>query len=755
MKETLSKGFKRFGALSFELSHGALLTYSALILIMVIAFVVRILPIRWEIPYGSLGLGEFDSFFEYSITQHMIQHGILSPYWPSTWVTTFQNFPWGLDMGTSLPVVPMVGAASYEIVTFLGVHIDLMSFLSLLAPVLGALAVFTLYFIGKDFGGKTVGLLAALFLALDPSVIGRSNLGWFETETIGVLGLLLFILFFLKAIEPNRSIGSSIKYSLVAGLALAAFCGGWGSAYYLLGLVALFAVFMVILKRTSHNLLISYSISFGLGLFFAINMPILSIHYLLTAPVLAVAGGFVLLCAVELWHASGTPRAKTILSGTILALFIAAFAGLYSSGRVTSIASKFWSTLNPFYRSSTPILESVAEHAITTWGQIYIEFGIATLFFIVGLYFALKNPTDKNVFLVLFGLTSLYFAASMVRLLVIMAPAFGLLAAIGINGMLKPFRNISSKASAAASQTKRKLTRVGRELSVVVVIIIFAVLVTNLAYTPQAGGQPRVYGEAYTPLTITASSLPISASVPQWKNMLNWMQNNLQETTVVNSWWDYGEWLTVLGNVTSLTDNTTVNTTQIENQGYSFMANETQSLKMDSSYGYDTQYYLVFETLQIQVSSSGSISGVSMAGYGDEGKWVWMARISGEAENRLIQEGFMNSNYKWTNETSFGNYTTNNSTGQQTFVWNKMGLNSTIFELLSYAEQQWANRYGVTDLDQTTSAPQYFTPAFISGLEVDPTTSEQYGLLIPLVCLYKVNWAAYDAATNSTVPVNG
>ena len=56
------------------------------------------------------------------------------------------------------------------------------------------------------------------------------------------------------------------------------------------------------------------------------------------------------------------------------------------------------------------------------------------------------------------------------------------------------------------------------------------------------------------------------------------------------------------------------------------------------------KYIMVFEVLQISQSSTGSSSYVAApSGYGDEGKWQWMARISGEAQNRLIQGGYMDT----------------------------------------------------------------------------------------------------------------
>ncbi len=754
IKDTLSKGLGGFGKARLQVSHGAILTFTALILILFIAFTIRALPIRWEIASGTLGLNEFDPYYQYSLTNHMVNNGLLSPYWPTPWINYQQFYPSGLDMSLSLPSLPMTAAALYTIVSALGVNVDLMSFCSILAPIMGTLAVFLLYLVGKDMAGKSAGLLAAFVMALMPSIIQRSSLGFFDTETVGMISLLLFIFFFLRAIEPTRSLRSMVLYSLGSAGALAYFSAGWGAAYYLIDLVALYAVVLVLMKRYSPRLLLSYSITFGLGLFVAIAVPYLSPNYLTTATVIPVVAVFAVLCAAEVFRAQITAKSKTILTAAFLGIVIVGVAIFAIFGDLTVIAGKFISVLDPFQRASQPLIESVAEHRITAWGSMYYELGIGILFFLSGLFFTLKNPTNRNVFLLIFGITTLYFASSMVRLLVLLAPAFALLLAIGVIGLLKPFYTLLKESSGqVAVKSKRNLRRVGKEFSAIAIILIATLLISNYAFSVSTGGTPRVYDSVYTPITISSASLPISQpseQIPYWLNMMSYTRTNLDSTTVVSSWWDYGDWLGIIGNVTTLCDNTTVNGTQIENVGYSMMANETQSIKMLKDY--DAEYVLVFVVLKLELSSTNTLTGnVTFAGYGDEGKWMWMARISGGAENRLKDAGFMTDEYSWSNEEAFGNYTTTAS-GAQAWTWNDMGTNSTIYKLMSYAEQKWATANGFTAVE-TAATPTFFQEAYIAGSEITYNqAANQYGTLIPLVCLYKIDYDAYNNATGTITP---
>lgn len=750
-----------FGRLRLQVSHGTIIAYSALIIVLFVAFLVRILPLRWEnMAAGTSYLNEFDPYYQFSITKHMVDNGLLSPYYPTHWINTQKWYPDGLDMSTSLPALPMTAAVLYQIVSVFGANIDLMTFTAILPAFIAVVSCLVLYLVGKDMGGRSVGLFAALFFALAPSFLQRSSLGFFDTEVPGVIGLVLFIFMFLRSLDGNRSLRASLLYSLGSGLALAYFIAGWGAAYYLIGLSVLFVFILVLLKRYSQRMLINYSITFGLALFIGTMVPYISLGYLISGAVLPVAAVFIVLIIAELMRNNISVKSKLTLAIASIVVIVGGFVVLWVTGAINTLAGKFITVIDPFIRASSPLIDSVAEQRISAWGNLYIEMGIAVLFFLVGFYFTLRNPTNRNIFLLIFGATSLYFATSMVRLLVLFAPAFAILAAIGIISLLKPFLTLLKEAPQNLAKSKRRLPRVSKEYSGVVVFIIFILLMTNLAFTPQQnGGMPRAIENAYVPTAISGSSLPVggaslSQPVTAWLDTIQFLRT-LPSSTAVVMWWDYGNWLADLGNVTSLADNTTVNSTQIQNIGFAFMGNENQTMTMLNTYGQNRVKYIgVFEVLYVGPATQGSSTYYATpAGYGDEGKWTWMARISGQGMDRLVREGFVSSAEAWTNESSFG------QVSQQTnrWEWNDRGLNCTVEELLNYAEVQYAQ--GMTTAlsaqqitvtpDLVTTTPTYFKEAYFGGINTSPSA---YGGLVPIVAIYEIDWAKWDAQHGITPP---
>ena len=742
-KEHVVNGLKSLGKLRIRISHGSMITFSALLLIMFIAFIVRLFPIKWEIQAGSMHLSEFDPYFQYRFTEYIVKNGFISWAWPKQWVDTYRWYPNGINVArTGFPGLPFTAAFLYDIVSALGVNISLMDFCAILPAIMGAMACLAIYFLGKDFGGKPIGLFAALFLALSPSYIQRTSLGFFDDEIIGIFSLVLFLIMFLRAIEADRPISSSVKYAVGSGLTLGYFCSGWGAAFYPIGATVLFVFVLILLKRYTQRLLLSYSLTFGLGLFIAMNVPRLTPSYLITIPILSVAGVLALLCIYEVSRALTVTKWKVIFVIAFLAMLIVGFSVLWQLGYMQDIAGKFWSVIDPFLRESSPLTESVAEHRISAWGSIYYEFGIGIIFFVAGFFFIVRNLNDRNLFLLILGLTSIYFASSMVRLFVLAAPIFGLLAGIGIIGILKPFNTLLKEPPKILTKKKYSLERVGREFSGTAVFLIFIILMTNFAFSPQSGGIPKVYTQAYAPITITAGSLSLVPNQPvrAWMDALVWIKNNLPATTVICSWWDYGYWLTILGNVTSLADNATLNNTQIGLIGRTYMSNETQAVRIlkeqfNGPYG-PPAYILVFTTF----ASTGQDYPVG----GDEGKWTWMARIANSS--RIVRELYKDEwgvwEYKeWGKNKEYNTFGYSNSTTGM-FVWNDLGKNTTIYKLMENGKSSQISGYTAPTLTYFKNG--HFFGGQVATLGTIQSTGETV-YLDAVVCLYEVDYAKYNS----------
>jgi dolichyl-diphosphooligosaccharide--protein glycosyltransferase len=83
------------------------------------------------------------------------------------------------------------------------------------------------------------------------------------------------------------------------------------------------------------------------------------------------------------------------------------------TGKISPWTGRFYSLLDPSYaKNHIPIIASVSEHQPTSWSSFYFDLQILVFLFPAGLYFCFSKLSDANIFLVLYGVTSIYFAVS-------------------------------------------------------------------------------------------------------------------------------------------------------------------------------------------------------------------------------------------------------------------------------------------------------------------------------------------------------
>jgi len=186
---------------------------------------------------------------------------------------------------------------------------------------------------------------------------------------------------------------------------------------------------------------------------------------------------------------------------------------------------------------------------------------------------------------------------------------------------------------------------------------------------------------------------------------------------VVASWWDYGYWIAIWGNRTSLADNGTWNLTQIQNIGLMFMSNETGAIQILEKWNQDAHnrglqsnvsHVLVFTTFD----QNGNDAMV-----GDEGKWRWMARIPG-----LDDQSFGNYSLgtDWVDTSEDG------SIQSDELLPNSKGSSTLLYKLMKYGKETKLGK------SSSVSLGHFDLTYFSQGSAV--------GGIYPLVCIYEIKY---------------
>src|SRR6266446_280384 len=611
-RENISARFRAIRKTLGGIPRATVLHYSILSLTLALAAIIRLLPLRW----GAY-ISEFDPYFNFNDMRAITASGWQSWY---SYVNFAAWYPFGRPpVSTSYPGTSFTGTLIYQFLQAIGINISLYDAAVYAPVILGVFGVLVVYFFARDIWGKSAGLLAGLFSAFSSSLISRTDLGFFRNEAVGIPTMVMAFLFFMRAINPSRSLKGTIVYSMLSSVSLIYMTFAWGSFRYAAEVLGLFALALIVLGRYSPRLMLSYGITIGFFLYTGTELPLLGHTYLTESTTIALLGVMGLLAVMELSRLAPTTRGRLTVLGMAVA-GVAAIAVLgVGTGLITAgLRGKFLATLDPFVRNSIPLVASVAENRPSTWSSLYLEIGSIILLAVFGFFFAFQRLRDSDILLIVFGVTGFYFAASLVRLTLILAPAMATLAAITVVELGKPAMDIIQQAVIFPRRKLRFTSRVSREFSLGILLIILILVVPTFINAVQS---------AYTPTTIASASLPVRAAIPDWLEALSWMNNNLPHSSVVFAWWDYGYWITVNTGLSTISDNGTGNTTAIQVIATGFLLNE--SLAVQVMRHERVTHVAIFISYNRGLCGS---SGPPFCGYGDDSKWYWMVRIGNNTQ---------------------------------------------------------------------------------------------------------------------------
>ena len=120
---------------------------------------------------------------------------------------------------------------------------------------------------------------------------------------------------------------------------------------------------------------------------------------------------------IEYVRAKLTPAQFAVLFKSAVLLLgggaLLVFGVLTAAGKISPWTGRFYSLLDPSYaKNNIPIIASVSEHQPTTWSSFYFDLQILVFMFPVGMYYCFSGLTDANIFIIMYGVTSIYFAVS-------------------------------------------------------------------------------------------------------------------------------------------------------------------------------------------------------------------------------------------------------------------------------------------------------------------------------------------------------
>ncbi|KAL3529404.1 hypothetical protein ACH5RR_008726 [Cinchona calisaya] len=220
----------------------------------------------------------------------------------------------------------------------------------------------------------------------------------------------------------------------------------WGGYVFIINLIPLYVMVLFITGRYSMRLYVAYNCMYILGMLLAMQIRFVGFQHVQSGEHMAAMGVFFLMQVFYFldWvkHQINDPK----LFHAFLRITVSSAIGLdaialgvgTAFGYISPWTGRFYSLLDSTYaKDHIPIIASVSEHQPTAWSSFMFDFRILLILFPAGLYFCFKRLSDATIFIVMYGLTSIYFSEVMVRLILVATPAVCLISAIAVSATIK------------------------------------------------------------------------------------------------------------------------------------------------------------------------------------------------------------------------------------------------------------------------------------------------------------------------------
>ncbi len=588
---------------------------------------------RW-VSINKVYIDAFDPWIEYWLAEYLYKHGIYS-WWslkpPNPAVMKFW-YPWGRDFTrTAYPLVPALIALTYPLVSGFMTFQQWAAWLPPLAA--GLLIIVASIYLYRRFG-LLAGATIAFLLALLPASMDRTMLGFIEKEGITLFLVVLSIALLSESLEKLDKPMVSWVYAFLAGLAAALVGLGWGGFPFVVATMALTIILLPAARRDVRLEYVSIPLLFDLGVLpaFVLGKWGLTSKLILLLMLAPIAFTIVLWLIREyrvpvvygiVEQLLRRPIAYLVLVAVfvLIAGMAAVYAGLVG-GRIAFLLLP-GALKNIVVKRMGPLVESVAEHVVDI-NRVVQEASITVLLFaffgILYMVYRVVYRGDLAILPLLVASSIGYYGLFNAAYLLQTGSVFAALAAASLTGIAGESRVVVERGRRRSVYTEwGPVAKVGA--------LVIALLLVSSAAALAYSNMP--YYSTRLPLVLT-SSVTVNIYSPAWYNFLVYIRDHTKPTDIFVSWWDYGYWLSVVGNRASLADGATMNATQIHLLAQILVGDYHKAIElMRVLKCRPNETYIVAFGVYWLIKSGNVVYAAINPAQADIAKSYWMVRIGG------------------------------------------------------------------------------------------------------------------------------
>ena len=516
----------------------SLLIIGILILAFSLTFVLRLQPLE----YG-FELNEFDPFFNYRATEFVIENGLPAYL---EWHDDLSWHPYGRDVSSTSQV--MLHATAATLYQIFGMGSSLYDFVIWFPIVIGSLTTIVIFAVVRTVGGTTAGLFASLFFAVSPILIMRGAIGWFKSEPLGLFYGLIAVYLLLSGLKLDKG-KISVAKIVGAGILLAFGIASWGGIQFFILPIGILFLALPFLRKDSKFVILTSIIFTAVFLLVTASFEKTGIAFLsgLNGFFLAGCTAFLVACIIirKVFNKSQLRISLALLGGSIISGIV-----IISSGVINLPTFRYLNAANPLLITTDMLNDSVSEHATTSLDISFYFFSILMIFAGIGAWLLLQKKVSHSfkikgemaAFALIIGLVGVYFSSAFVRLEVFGSISLIILASIGISILISKILRGQQKSTGTATK-----------ISFLVVIVIL--LMVPMVYPEKLNWSNNNTG---IPISLLHSGTKFDLSTNDWTDAMRWVKENTPKDAVIAAWWDYGYWISTLGERTTLADNSTL-----------------------------------------------------------------------------------------------------------------------------------------------------------------------------------------------------